>query len=1005
MKSIKIIFRSLFYYKKDLILILFSSIVTAMVLSGVLFTGDSVDFSLKKILDCRLGKVKTAFINFDTLFTEKISTEINKNTKIKSVSVLKTDAFIFHQNKSFQVSFYGVPDKFFELSYSSINFNIPSPGCVFINKELSKKLNAGINDFIAVRIVKPNIIAGDFFENNFKNMTVTVRLKIEKILDERDFGNFNMQASQIPPLNLFASSDWLAEKLKTDKKYNMILFDATDTDLIGDCFNKYISYEDVGLYFSKINGKNIIKNKNIFFNEYLLDLIKLNSQKNPAEVFGYFINSFETGKKSVPYSFAAAFDKSYTNIISDTGIIITKLLAEDLNSKIGDNLKLKYFVLSNDGKLSENETLFVIEKIISVNEEITDTIYMPDFPGITDVENCNDWQSGLPVDLDKIRSSDELYWQKYKYKPKAIININTAKKLWGNRYGASTGLIVDDRYNNYLNNIDFKNCGFIFYNLFNEGNSGINNSVDFKELFFGLSFFLIASSLILTCLILKLYLLKRKEDIRILKTIGFSEMAIFKLLFAEIFYVIFIGSFLGVISGFGVTDVILYFLKNEWNNITATVNLEFYTSMHSVITAFIMSFLTSIFFAAYTLKKIFIQKKLSETMFIPEKFNLKNNVFYFFIFMIFLFIITMYNLSRKGQFYLFFASGILLLASGTVFFKIILFYIVKKSHRLNFLILALRNCSRRIDRTMSLVIILSSSVFLIFTVGLNRLSVENKSLLNGTGGFDYFVKTAVPVKNNSLKNIPAKKVLFRFYEASSADCFNLNQVVKPGVLGANSVDFDNLKYFHFVDENAGWKILDKTYTDELIIPVVADASSIEWIMKKKIGDILYYPGIGGKVWKLKLEAGLKNSLFQGHIIVSEKNFMKMFPGINGSRIILLKNENINDKSEFEELSEYGADIQTATERIGKFNTLQNTYLMIFMQLGILSLFLGLIGIIIIIIRNIFERKNETNWMYNAGFSNFQVFKIYFYENVFIIFYSLALGWLSMAMTAFKGSGN
>jgi ABC-type antimicrobial peptide transport system permease subunit len=280
---------------------------------------------------------------------------------------------------------------------------------------------------------------------------------------------------------------------------------------------------------------------------------------------------------------------------------------------------------------------------------------------------------------------------------------------------------------------------------------------------------------------------------------------------------------------------------------------------------------------------------------------------------------------------------------------------------------------------------------LIFTVGLNRLSVDKKSIYNGTGGFDYYIKTTVPVSKTTLKNIEINKIFFRLYESGTADCFNLNRVINPSILGIDDTKFNDLKYFSFTDEKIDWNILNEKYKDESIIPAVADASSIKWIMKKSLGDYLYYYGTGGKLWKVKLVAALKNSVFQGNIIISEKSFIKMFPELNGNRVLLLKKILKKEETELEELFEYGASVELATDRIQKFNSLQNTYLMIFFQLGLLSLILGLAGIIIIILRNIHERKIENELMSKIGFSKIQIFKLYFYENFMITFYSAILG--------------
>ncbi len=65
---------------------------------------------------------------------------------------------------------------------------------------------------------------------------------------------------------------------------------------------------------------------------------------------------------------------------------------------------------------------------------------MPDFPGITAKESCSDWDAGIPIDMSLIRPKDEDYWYRYKGTPKAFINYEMGKELWGNNFGPATAI-------------------------------------------------------------------------------------------------------------------------------------------------------------------------------------------------------------------------------------------------------------------------------------------------------------------------------------------------------------------------------------------------------------------------------------------------------------------------------------------------------------------------------------------------------------------------------------
>ena len=64
----------------------------------------------------------------------------------------------------------------------------------------------------------------------------------------------------------------------------------------------------------------------------------------------------------------------------------------------------------------------------------------PEFPNISNVENCRDWNPGLPINLKLIRKKDEAYWKDFRATPKAFISLNAAQKIWKNKYGRLTSI-------------------------------------------------------------------------------------------------------------------------------------------------------------------------------------------------------------------------------------------------------------------------------------------------------------------------------------------------------------------------------------------------------------------------------------------------------------------------------------------------------------------------------------------------------------------------------------
>ena len=98
------------------------------------------------------------------------------------------------------------------------------------------------------------------------------------------------------------------------------------------------------------------------------------------------------------------------------------------------------------------------------------------------------------------------------------------------------------------------------------------------------------------------------------------------------------------------------------------------------------------------------------------------------------------------------------------------------------------------------------------------------------------------------------------------------------------------------------------------------------------------------------------------------------------------------------LIDYGIEITPTSQRLATFNSVENTYLSVFMALSGLGFIIGTIGLGIVLLRNVYERKQELALMLSLGFSQKQVFRIVYIEN----FYLLATGFLTGLMAAFVG---
>ena len=237
-------------------------------------------------------------------------------------------------------------------------------------------------------------------------------------------------------------------------------------------------------------------------------------------------------------------------------------------------------------------------------------------------------------------------------------------------------------------------------------------------------------------------------------------------------------------------------------------------------------------------------------------------------------------------------------------------------------------------------------------------------------------------------------------DGDDASCLNLNQVQQPTILGIIPQLFDQKQSFRFatldpsVSEQHPWLMLN-TSLGSGIIPAYADHTVITWGLRKKVGDTLLYTDESGKLLKVKIMGGLENSIFQGNILVSAELFSKYFPSAGGSKVMLVDGDFSQRKVISERLEylfqDFGMVVTPASERLAEFNSVTNTYLSVFMLLSGLGIIIGTIGLGIVLLRNLEERKREIAIYLALGFKHNYILKLILTENLFILLAGIGIG--------------
>ena len=167
-------------------------------------------------------------------------------------------------------------------------------------------------------------------------------------------------------------------------------------------------------------------------------------------------------------------------------------------------------------------------------------------------------------------------------------------------------------------------------------------------------------------------------------------------------------------------------------------------------------------------------------------------------------------------------------------------------------------------------------------------------------------------------------------------------------------------------------------------------------MKKGLGDELEVPDEEGRPIKLRIAGLLTDSVFQSELIIGDAAFRKSFPQTEGFSYFLIDVKSGTDpkqvKHAFEEsLGVYGMEVTPTADRVASYLAVQNTYLTTFQLLGGFGLLLGVLGLAVVLLRNVWERRSELALLRAMGYRLGVLNRLVFVENALLLLLGLGGG--------------
>ncbi|HZJ46606.1 MAG TPA: FtsX-like permease family protein [Pyrinomonadaceae bacterium] len=1050
----------LYYWKTNLVVVL--GVATAVaVLAGALLIGESVRASLRNLASSRLGNTDVV-VTAPNFFRERLANDLTgPGAEACPLIVLTATVTNQNGNqRAGNVALYGVDDRFWR--FHDKQFTAPQNRDAYLSDALAQDLQIKAGDGLLLRVEKPSDIPLESLHGRKDDPGRTIRTSYSQSLSAANLGEFALRPQQGAQRAVFVSLQFLQKEMAESAAVNTILVSDSKkqqtteqlTQFVQTSLRQHANLADEGILLRPLaeqrslsveTGSKVISDR---LHEIINGAAKSLSLQT-APVLSYLANRIYSGERSVPYSLVTAIDdEQFKSLVGSTTkpedrpIVLNDWTAKDLGAKPGDTISLDYYLWNENGTLDTRTAQFKLVAITPIKGLAADRDLVPSYPGITESASLSDWDPPFPIDLSQVRRQDEDYWHEYKTTPKAFIPLKLGQELWRTRFGSLTSLriqIPEGRSetevaavfpNRLQSELPLDVAGFQTIPVRAQGMESSKGATDFGEYFLYFSFFLVVSALMLAALFFKLGVEHRMRELGTLYALGFSASTIRSLFIVEGALLSVLGSIIGVAGAIGYTALLLYGLRTFWIDAVGTTYLTLHLAWQPLLIGAAGGVIAAAICIALTLRRLGFQsprallagsadvdfrQKIGRNIFTPTRLAVAAIV----LASVLLGSAFLHLISQVPGF---FGAGFLFLVASIL---LISAWLRKPRHRMisnegfgGLSLLGFRNATSHPGRTTLCIALIAAAAFIIVSVdAFRRSGVDAKDRKSGTGGFSLIAESLLPIVHDPNSDFGrealnlntsgdlngVKFAPFRVKPGDDASCLNLYQTSNPRILGvpANFVSEDRFSFQSSLAQQAAektnpWLLLDQSFPDGAI-PVIGDANSLTYVLHLKLGDDLVIDN-GGSPVHLRVVAALSDSVFQSELLISEKNFLKLFPAISGYRYFLIEepaNSSATKTSAALEtqLSDFGFDVESAAGRLAEFHRVENTYLSTFQMLGGLGLVLGTLGMAAVLLRNVFERRKELALLRAVGYnsSNFAVMVIT--ESALILFGGLIAGGL------------
>jgi len=1053
-----LVHRAVFYYWRTNLAVVLGVATAVAVLAGALLVGDSVRGSLRDLVLERIGRTDRAIVSTG-FFREALGDDLAREGALAGAApLIAVEGTVGDQasgRRASRVLVYGVDDRFWRF-HGIAGVSGPAGRDALVSQALATDIGAAAGNTVLVRIERPSAIPIESLHGRKEDAGRTLRLDVRAVLGAADLGEFSLRPQQGVVRAVFVPLARIQQDLEMRGRVNTLLIAngaSADHAALDRLLRARFAIEDVGLTTRVVGDAIAVESAAGLLDApraMAVDAAAQSSGIRPQPVLTYLANTMRSGDHQIPYSLVTAIDLRAIGVApaaaaAERPIVLNDWAARDLAVKPGDTVSLEYFVWEDPGRLVTRSADFTVAAVVPIAGAAADRSLTPVYPGISEAATFGDWDPPFPVELKRVRKIDEQYWEQYRTTPKAFVPFEVGQALWRSRYGDRTSVRLRPaggasaaeaagRVRTLLRDaIDPLAMGLTLVDVRGAGLAASRGATDFGQYFTYFSFFLVAAALLLAVLFFRLAVEQRAREVGLLRAVGFSTPRVRRLFAAEGFVLALAGGVIGAGGAVAYAGAMMYALRTWWIGAVATTSLTLHLSALSLAAGVAGALAAAMICIWWTLRRL---ARLSERSLLAGEVaadavgsasGAGGGRAGWAAIAFAILGVAMVAASAAGaidQTGGFFGAGSLSLIACLCLAAAIL----RRPPRS--LIhgrgwpaisrLGLRNAAHRPGRSVLAIGVIASAAFILIAVdAFHKEAPSTTDRRSGVGGYALLVDLLMPIAHDpnspegrdaiGLADVPADQITvepFRVRRGDDASCLNLYEPRDPRVLGVRRSFIEGGRFAFQgtlattdAERANPWLLLNGTPADD-VVPVIADANSMTYVLHKSLGDDIVVDR-GGRPLRLRLVAALSDSLFQGELLMSDEQFRRVFPDEDGYRLLLVETAVDNAaavSSAIEQgAGDLGADAVQTVDRLAEFHAVENTYLSTFKTLGGLGLLVGTIGLAAVLLRNVLERRRELALLGATGYRRGHIFAIVLAENVLLLGWGLAVGALSAAV--------